>query len=428
MLLKPEVMLDNLILSLSDSLDLIHPIAVNHQQRVAYISLRIAKKMGFSPVEQSHLMYAAVLHDIGVLSVEEKIGLMTLETDLENVERHSILGADLLRRHKLFEKASEIVRLHHRPWNDEDTRGNVSEDVRLFANIINLADFVDRYVKRGAGILNKAKSVCEEAARLEGKEFSPDIVSCLQDLSKEESFWLDFSSPRIYSIITRIIQWPRIEMDLDGLEQIGKVFSQIVDFRSHFTATHSAGVAAVAQELARRMLFSEKECRLMLIAGYLHDLGKVAVPNSILEKPDKLDPEEFEAIRAHTYHTYHILTTIGGLEMVAEWAAFHHERLDGNGYPFHLRGDALSLGSRVMCVADVFTALTENRPYREGLNREKTLSILHNMVANEWLDGNIVKTLEEDYEEIDKARSIAQEVHAYDYTTLLGKNSGASAR
>ncbi len=77
----------------------------------------------------------------------------------------------------------------------------------------------------------------------------------------------------------------------------------------------------------------------MLVAGYLHDLGKVAVPNAILNKPGKLDPEEFDVIRAHTYHTYHILSTIGGFEEIAIWAAFHHERLDGKGYPFHVRGE-----------------------------------------------------------------------------------------
>jgi response regulator RpfG family c-di-GMP phosphodiesterase len=117
MLIEPTVMLDNLVLSLSDSLDLIHPLAVGHQQRVAYIALRIAKAMGLHHAKQADLMYASALHDIGLLSVEEKIQSMTMESKDEG--RHSAVGADLLRRFASFSEASRIVRIHHRSWSDE---------------------------------------------------------------------------------------------------------------------------------------------------------------------------------------------------------------------------------------------------------------------------------------------------------------------
>ena len=164
-----------------------------------------------------------------------------------------------------------------------------------------------------------------------GDTFSPDLVQCFRELAVQESFWLDFASSRIYRVLLDMIAWPRVELKLDELEQIVMIFSHIVDFRSPFTATHSAGVATVARELAKRMHFSEKDCRLMHVAGFLHDLGKVAVPNSILDKSEKLDPGEFDVIRAHTYYTYQILSTIVGFEDIASWAAFHHERLDGKG-------------------------------------------------------------------------------------------------
>jgi HD-GYP domain-containing protein (c-di-GMP phosphodiesterase class II) len=209
------------------------------------------------------------------------------------------------------------------------------------------------------------------------------------------------------------------------MEEIAKIFCRIVDFRSRFTSTHTAGVAAVARELARRMCFSGKACRQMLVAGYLHDLGKVAVPNAILNKPGKLDPDEFDVIRAHTYHTYHILSTIGGFEEIAIWAAFHHERLDGKGYPFHVRGEDIPLGSRIMCVADVFTAVTENRPYRKGTGRNETLPILQNMARSGSLDDNVVGVLTENYDEIDRMRSDAQEISASEYSDFVRQKTGA---
>ncbi|MCL5966349.1 MAG: HD domain-containing protein [Deltaproteobacteria bacterium] len=417
MIRDPVVLLDNLVLSLSDSLDLVHPCAVDHQQRVAYVALRLAQAIGYDPSEQAELMYAAVLHDIGVLSVEEKIETMTVE--IEEQGSHMELGADLLRRFHLFAKAAEIVRFHHCSWSDEEGWKGAGADVRLSCNAIHLGDSVDRFLRRDAGVLGQVKSIRDEIARREGKRFAPDLAACFQELARQESFWLDLTSPRIYRVLLDMISWPRVALRLGELEQIGMIFSRIVDFRSPFTATHSVGVATAARELAGRMFFSEKECRLMLVAGFLHDLGKVAVPNAILDKPAKLDPDEFDVIRAHTYFTHQILSTIGGFEEVTQWAAFHHERLDGDGYPFHLKREELTLGSRIMCVADVFTAVTENRPYRRGTGREETVPILLNMVKHGALDENVVKVLMGDYAEIDRARAAAQEIYAGDYRKLL---------
>lgn len=423
MLKEPAVMLDNLVLSLSDSLDLIHSCAVDHQQRVAYIALRIAKAMGCPPAEQAHLMYASVLHDVGLLSVEEKIRSMTTESMDEG--EHSRIGADLLRRFSSFDKASQIVRSHHRPWSDASVRNETDGNLRALANTLALADHVDRAVNRESGVLGQANAIIEAVARLSGSEFSPEIVECFRGLAVQESFWLDFASSRIYSILSGMVQWPRVELDLHAMEEIAKIFCRIVDFRSRFTATHTAGVAATARELARRMCFSGRGCQQMLVAGYLHDLGKVAVPNAILDKPGKLDPDEFDVIRAHTYHTYHILSTIGGFEEIAIWAAFHHERLDGKGYPFHVRGEDIPLGSRILCVADVFTAVTENRPYRKGTGRDETLPILQNMARSGALDEKVVGTLTENYDEIDRMRSDVQEISVSEYSDFVSRRRGA---
>ncbi len=115
-----------------------------------------------------------------------------------------------------------------------------------------------------------------------------------------------------------------------------RIFAKVIDFRSPFTAMHSAGVAASAVRLARLVHMSDTECQMIRIAGNLHDIGKIAVPRSVLEKQSRLTPDEFDIIRAHSYCTYQVLDGLKGLEDIQRWAAYHHERLDGKGYPFKL--------------------------------------------------------------------------------------------
>lgn len=120
----------------------------------------------------------------------------------------------------------------------------------------------------------------------------------------------------------------------DEIIELTKIFANIIDFRNPFTATHSAGVAKTAEKLAELAGFSENECKMMLVAGYLHDLGKLAVSKSILDKPGNLDPGERNVIRSHAFYTYRLLQAIKGFEIINKWASFHHEKLNGKGYSF----------------------------------------------------------------------------------------------
>jgi HD-GYP domain-containing protein (c-di-GMP phosphodiesterase class II) len=423
MIKDPVVLLKNLVLSLSDALDLVHLVAVDHQLRVAYIALRLTHPAGLSPEEKADLLYAAALHDIGLLSVEEKIGLM--RGDVEDLDRHVRFGADLLSRFDPFRAAAEIVRYHHKPWGSADGWEGVPGSSRLSANAVHLADTVERMIRRDTGILAQVPRVTAAVTGMNGEHFSPDLVDAFHDLSGVESFWLDAVSPHVSSVITGMVEWPRVTLRMDGLEQIGQILSRIVDFRSAYTASHSSGVAASADALGRRLCFEGRECRLVRIAGHLHDLGKVAVPNAILEKAGRLSSSEFDAIRGHAYHTYQILANIGGFEEITQWAAFHHERMDGNGYPFHHKGESLPLGSRIMAAADVFAAVTEKRPYRDGVGREETIGILREFASNGALDPRIVAVLIDEFDPIHRARSEAQEAHIEEFSRRdEGKGDG----
>jgi HD-GYP domain-containing protein (c-di-GMP phosphodiesterase class II) len=152
-------------------------------------------------------------------------------------------------------------------------------------------------------------------------------------------------------------------------------------------------VAFTAKKLGKMTGYSKNECNLLLIAGYLHDLGKLAIPNSLLEKPGSLTKSEFDLIRCHTFYTYQLLDSIGGFQTINQWASFHHEKLDGSGYPFHLTGEDIPLGSRILAVSDVFTAITEDRPYRKGMDKSEVIKVMQTMADNGSLTPEIVALL-----------------------------------
>ena len=194
------------------------------------------------------------------------------------------------------------------------------------------------------------------------------------------------------------------DVSLEQTVVLTKLMSRIIDFRSSFTAMHSAGVAASAKALAKLAGMSEADCMKMEIAGNLHDVGKLRVPNEILEKPGKLTDEEFNKIKEHPYYTRLILMDVEGFDEIADWAGFHHEKLNGNGYPFHFDGSLLSLGSRIMAVADIFSAITEERPYRKPMSREQAMKVMWENVERGDICGNIVKLLEDNYDTVNAAR------------------------
>jgi HD-GYP domain-containing protein (c-di-GMP phosphodiesterase class II) len=220
-------------------------------------------------------------------------------------------------------------------------------------------------------------------------------------------------------VLSKIMRDVPPDLDLEGLLEIAVLCSHVIDFKSAFTSTHSAGVAASSQALAHCAGFSGLECRQMLIAGYLHDLGKVAVPSEVLDKPAGLTADEYGVIRSHTYYTRRILEGIPGLGVITDWAASHHERLDGAGYPYHTADGEISLGARLLAVADVFTALTEDRPYRNGMPGQHALEVLTRMAEEGRLDPGAVSLLGGNYENVNSARREAQEQAAAEYKETL---------
>jgi putative nucleotidyltransferase with HDIG domain len=160
------------------------------------------------------------------------------------------------------------------------------------------------------------------------------------------------------------------------MDDICMAFAEVVDAKSPFTYRHSTGVADAAVAMARTLGLVEEPVTMIRWAALLHDIGKLSVPNSILEKPAKLEPEEWAVVKRHPYYSYEVLRRIPGFNQLSEVAASHHERLDGKGYFRSYGAQQLDLPSRILAVADVYDALAAKRPYRDALPLETVLGIM----------------------------------------------------
>lgn len=411
-----QINLFDLVISLSNALDLVSPTMANHHKRVAYIALRLAESVRTLEDAREDIVIAGALHDIGVLSAKERI-----ETSLANSSHHSAaFGSQLLRKFGPFAKAAEIIRFHHVPWERGLGRCFNDSDVTMGSHILHLANRIDAEITPDRPILSQVKRICDSVSARSGTTFVPEHVEAFLSLARREAFWLDLMSPGQEQILARHATLPDIDLDLEGLLCFAELWAHVIDFRSRYTATHSSGVAETAYGLAQLIGFSENTCKQIKIAGYLHDIGKLAVPVELLEKQGKLSEEERLSIHAHPYHSFRILQPIAGLEDITMWSALHHERLDGSGYPFHFTDEDIPLEARIVAVADVFTALTEDRPYRSGMEENDVREILVKMAEEHALDGRVVHCVCDHYGQVNERRRQAQSEAVRLYEEFMG--------
>jgi len=392
--------------SLSTALDLINPALDAHHKTTCYVVCRLANQLGLPTAEYNDLFAASVLHDIGAIALADRLKL--LEFEQRSPHLHGELGYVLLSKFRPFAHFAPLVRFHHVPW--EFGRGAVfrGHEVPRGSHLIHLADRIAVLAARDAPIFSMVGEIREKIGNLAERMFVPEMVDAFLEESRKEVFWLDMTSASLNRVLTKLSRLPDLALDLDSLLELSRFYSLIIDTRSRFTATHSGGVAASAEVLARLHGPTDSECKKYKIAGYLHDIGKLSVPETILEKNGELDLDEWRTVRAHSYHTWQILDSVDGLKEIATWAADHHENLDGEGYPFRHKADNLPLGSRILAAADVFTALAEDRPYRSGMEKEKIIEVMRSMVMDRKLDRGVVEVLVENFDMVQATREAAQ--------------------
>lgn len=410
---KLRVNIFDMVVSIARVIDMMSPVVGNHHMQVAYLAYRLGEQLQLSADQKYELFLAGSLHDIGAFSLQDRLDLLEFE-DTKPGE-HSVAGSFILETFTPFSSIARLIKFHHVHWKNGEGAFQNGESVPNGSHIIHLADRVAVKISRKAPVLSQVRDICREISEHKGDVFVPEYVDALINMANREHIWLDIMSGSMEEILKRTVLYRTKELTIEEMVDFSRLVCRLIDFKSKFTAAHSNGVAAVAVELSRLSGFSKHERRLIEIAAYLHDLGKLAIPSEILDKQDKLTDNERFIMRSHVYHTYRVLEPFEILRVAGSWGALHQERLNGTGYPFGLTSDELPLGSRIMAVADVFTALTENRPYRKGMDTKDTKAVLQSMVDAGELDNSLVDVVFKHYAKMNDIRDSAQKEATRDY-------------
>lgn len=419
-----SVRLSEIISVLSYALDLTEGQPMGHSVRSCVIGMRIAEQIGLPVHEQGDLYYALLLKDAGcssnssrlfhILNADEIRAKHDVKTtdwtrvgweSLHYALTHVATGMPFVRRmQRLFQVAAtqqvdscDLVKIRcergsyiakQLGFSDSVAQGIYSLDehwngrgyplglrgsqIPLASRIANLSQTLDVFLTAGS-----TDAAVEAVRKRSGRWFDPELVKAAISLAHTGDLWSGLDDEDlVHKVHALEPEQRRARAGEDMIDSICVAFADIIDAKSPFTYRHSYGVAEAAQDIGRCFGMNAREMKLLRRAALLHDIGKLNVSNSILEKPGKLTPDEWKVVRDHPYYTLEILKRIPGFGDISDDAASHHERLDGSGYWRGFKGENLSLTARILAVADVFDALHAKRPYRDSLPLEKVFSVM----------------------------------------------------
>jgi len=300
-------------------------------------------------------------------------------------------GAEIARLLGLGQGTADAIRGLDEHWDGHgQPEGQRGDEIPLGGRILCLAQTVEIFhAQRG---LDAALHVAE---RRSGGWFDPKLVSLLKRTRADTAFWASLPAGELEPWEP---QERRLTADEGYLDRIADAFAGVVDAKSPWTYRHSDRTCVIAMSIAALLGCDDRVLDDMRRAALLHDVGKLAISNQILDKPARLTDEEFAVVRRHPLHTAAILERTPGFAGLAPVAGAHHERLDGSGYPHGLDGGALNVSMRVLAVADVYEALTSPRPYRPALSSAQALEVIRPDVPRR-LDRDAYSALEAVLEE-----------------------------
>lgn len=366
----------------------------NHSKRVAYISHSLGKEMGLTEKERFDLISLSVMHDNGIIGKDGKIihrtDVRDLRLDQEGLIEHCLIGEGNIRHFPFYTDIKDVILYHHENYNGTGFFGKKHGEVPRMAQIIRLADGIDNftYVNQIHSFDDRVKRFAENSR---DTVVSSELIDVFYKAASHVGFWLDLKTEYIETALKNSIPKLVHELPMEKIYEITKVYSRLIDCKSKFTYFHSSGLADKAEKMADFYRMDYETKYKFIIAARLHDIGKLAISNEILDKPGKLTEGEYEEMKKHVYYTRISLSHITGFEDITNWAANHHEKLDGSGYPYGLTAKDLDFKSRLMGVLDIYQALTEERPYRHPASKEKVSTLLRQMAGNGKLDCGIVE-------------------------------------
>lgn len=444
------IRLSELLGSLSTALDMTEGQPVGHGMRTCWIGMHVGMRLGIAGDALHDLYYALLLKDVGCTSNAARICELFMTDDLvfkkdflavdnrsplkalnfllqhtgmgkdlserfrtlvtviqqkESIAREMIdsrctRGADIARRMRFNDSVAEGILSLDEHWDGKGhPHGLKGHEIPLYSQIALVSQVAD--VLATSDGMPAARM---EIARRAGKWFDPKLVAVFEEVADDLAVWDVWASDDLERHLFELDPAKAVvHVDEDYLDDIAMAFAEIIDSKSPFTAGHSNRVTLFADFVAEELGMSTERRRKIRRAAMLHDIGKLGVSSQILDKPGKLTDEEWIEIKKHPALTYDVLSRVEAFSELSAIAAAHHERLDGRGYPHGLTSEQIPFETKVITVADIFDALTAERPYRPAMPIDKALCIMDEMVGTQ-VDADCYEALKRALRRIDEGQ------------------------
>ena len=442
-----QISLSAIIGSLSYALDLTEGLPAGHSLRSCWVGMHVGQRMGMGSQELSHLYYTILLKDAGCSSNAARLFELygtderLIKRDFKQVDSDSLMhlgrfvlshagigkslhervtrimnlaqngnefatelvatrcerGASIARQLGFDDEVAAGIRCLDEHWNGHGKPARlVGPQIPLNARIALLSQVVDVFHSAGGVAL-----ALEEVGKRSGSWFDPDVVNAFNEVENLHDFWSGLTDDDLQQKVSLLEPESRvIRIDEGRLDTIAEAFAQVIDAKSPYTYGHSSRVAVYTLAVANAMGLSEARQRWLRRGALLHDIGKLGVSNAVLDKPGRLDAEEWEQVKSHAAHSEQILARLRIFSELSFVAGAHHERLDGKGYPRGLTAARIPLETRIITVADIFDAITADRPYRGPIPIPEAIALMEKERGTA-IDGDCLDALKRSLPELD---------------------------
>ncbi|MDW7656045.1 MAG: HD domain-containing phosphohydrolase [Bacillota bacterium] len=391
--------------AISNVLDVIETdifgVSTNHSKRIACFTNRLACALNFSTEMQYDLAALSILHDNGaslkILHDNLSGDAKAKQNIIESSKEHCRIGEHNISSFPFLTSPKNVILYHHEKFDGSGFFRLKGREIPQMSQLINFADTLD--LKFDLGNVYKYDELLEGITvfikKHAGTDFAPDLTDIALQTIFENEFWANLSDEKIDKVLKITIPSHKRHMGYKQIHGITKIFSHIIDAKSKFTMKHSSGLTRLMGRMARFYNIKGDEFWKLMIASDLHDLGKLGISNSILDKPGALTDEEFSKIKEHPITAKQNLEQVQGFAEISEWAYNHHEKLNGTGYPRGLYAEELDFNSRLLACLDIYQALGEIRPYRKALTHDESIKIMTRMVEDGLIDPDITEDIAE---------------------------------
>ena len=406
-----------LISGFSEGLDLAEGRPLGHAKRVCYIATMLARSLALSEEEQAVIYYTSLLHDLGVplvsADLSDLIGVnenalfaaspckspeelavdcdeSCLETIIGAFHRHATLGGKKAFSLGLPVAVGEAIASGHEHWDGSGyPEGIAAHDIPMASRVVAVADWAESIIAEEENSLIARRNLTTELDEVSETVLDPRLVEQTKCLTHNDDFWLGLFAEDLSQSILTMKPHESGKLTWKAMLRLTRSFAEVIESKSPYTHGKSARVAEYAAHLAEVVGLPADHVALIHLGALLHDIGQLSLPARIMGKPDILTLTEMQLMQRHPSYSRLILENLHGLEEVALWVGAHHERPDGKGYPEMLTTELIPLESRIMAVANVYVALTSERPYRKALSEKDALKVLTG-AAGTQLDVHLV--------------------------------------